>query len=130
MGSASFAATRNQVEGLYAVAYRFLEAGHVPHAIRAFRVMVRFAPTDERGWLGLGTCHEQLADDDVAEEIFGAGALVSEPRSARCLVALARLRAKDGDRRSALEILMEAQDLTEPESELQVAIEHARSVLS
>lgn len=103
--------TAPQLDGLYAVAHRFLEAGTVVDALRAFRVMVRFAPTDERGWLGLGTCHEQLADDEVAAELFGAGALVSSPPSARCLLALSRLRAREGDWRSSRELLDDARSI-------------------
>lgn len=100
--------THQQLEGLYAVAYGLLDTGRVADAVHAFRVMVRFSPSDERGWLGLANCHEELGDDDVAAELLGAGALVSSPRSARCLVALARLRTREGDRCAAAELLDEA----------------------
>jgi Flp pilus assembly protein TadD len=102
-----------QLEGLYAVAHGLLDAGRVVEAVHAFRVMVRFSPTDERGWLGLAKCHQDLGDDEVATELLGAGSLVSSPRSARCLVALARIRAHEGDRRAAAELLDEARNIAE-----------------
>lgn len=105
--------TRQQLEGLYAVAYGFLDAGRVVEAVHAFRVMVRLAPIDERGWIGLANCHQELGDDDVAAELLGAGALVSSPRSARCLIALARLRMREGDHAGAEELLDEARTIAE-----------------
>lgn len=101
------------LEALYAVAYSFLELERLQDAVRAFRVMVRFAPTDERAWLGLGTCHEQLGDEDIAAELFGAGSLVSAPPSPRCLIALARLLRSSGDGASAEEHVAHALALCE-----------------
>lgn len=106
--------TSSQLDGLYAVAYRFLECGDVNGALHAFRVMVRFAPTDERGWIGLGSCHEQRGEPEVATELFGAGAVASS--SARCLIALARLRATDGDHAAAIDLLDDARELAEENS--------------
>lgn len=106
--TSTFTFTTPQLEGLYAIAYGFLDSGRYAEAVHAFRVMVRFSPVDERGWLGLANCHEELGDDDVAAELLGAGALVSSPPSARCLVALARLRARGGDRDAAADLLDEA----------------------
>jgi tetratricopeptide (TPR) repeat protein len=91
------------LEALYAIAYSFLDIERIEDAVRAFRVMVRFAPTDERAWLGLGTCHEKLGQEDIAAELYGAGSVVAEPPSARCLIALARLLRVAGDGASALE---------------------------
>lgn len=78
-------------ENLYAFAYTMLQADKLVVALKAFRVFVRFAPTDERSWLGLGACHEKLDQLDVAAELYGAGAMVSAPPSARCHLGLARL---------------------------------------
>ena len=93
--------TGRALEALYGVAYSFLDREQIEEAVRAFRVMVRFAPTDERGWLGLGLCHESIGQTDIASELYGAGSLVSDPRSARCLVALARVLRQSGDDASA-----------------------------
>ncbi len=89
------------LEALYAVAYTFLENERTEDATKAFRVMVRVAPTDERAWLGLGACHEKLGQEGIASELYGAGSLVTQPKSARCLVALARILRQAGDDVSA-----------------------------
>jgi Flp pilus assembly protein TadD len=95
--------TGRPLEALYAVAYSFLEIERLEDAVKAFRVMIRFAPTDERGWLGLGSCHQRLGQDAIASELYGAGSLVAEPASARCLIALARVLRDNGDGSSAEE---------------------------
>jgi hypothetical protein len=58
--------------------------------------MLRAAPRDERGWLGLGQCHERIEQPRVAAELYGAGSVIAGgPRSVsvRCLVARARVLA-------------------------------------
>jgi hypothetical protein len=73
---------------------------------------------DERGWLALGTCHERLEQDAMAEELYSAGAQIARAR-VRCLVAVARLLDKhDADR--ADDALSAASDLatTSEEEEL------------
>lgn len=95
--------TGTEVEALYAVAYSFLDMERLASALHAFRVMVRFAPTDERAWLGLGACHEGFGQEDIALELYGAGSLVSEPPSSRCLIALARVLREGGDHAAACE---------------------------
>lgn len=99
------------LEAIYAVAYGFLDIERVDDALRAFRVMVRFAPTDERGWLGLGACHERLGQEDISSELYGAGSVVAEPPSPRCLVALARIAREAGERVAALEHIERALSL-------------------
>jgi Tfp pilus assembly protein PilF len=91
------------IESLYSVAYAFLEGDRLRDAANAFRVMVRFAPLDERAWLGLGECHEKAGENDIASELYGAGAAVASPPSARCLIALARICRRNGDSDAAEE---------------------------
>ena len=105
--------TGRTLEALYAAAYSFLELERTEDAIKAFRVMVRFAPTDERAWLGLGACHEKFGQEDIASELYGVGSLVAEPKSPRCLVALARILRDCGDGASADEHIAHALALCE-----------------
>ena len=101
------------LEALYAAAFMFLEVDRVEDATRAFRVMVRFAPTDERAWLGLGACHERREEADIAAELYGAGSVVASPPSPRCLLALARLERTRGAEAVAEEHVDEALAIAE-----------------
>lgn len=93
------------MNALYAIGHSLVEAQRTTEAIKVFRVMIRLGAEDERGWLGLGLCHEESGEDDVASEIYGAGAAVASPPSPRCLLALARIRRRLGDRDLARECL-------------------------
>lgn len=83
------------VEGLYAAGHRLLEASRPADAARIFRAMLACAPYDERGWVALGTCHEKLAQNDIALELYGAGHALCV-RGVRCALARARLLAALG----------------------------------
>jgi Flp pilus assembly protein TadD len=78
------------IEAIYAIGHALLEQHRAHEAVKVFRVMMRLAPTDERAWLGLGMCHEELDQIDIASELYGVGSMVAQPPSARCLSALAR----------------------------------------
>ncbi len=80
-------------DSLYATAHSMYEAEPL-RAISLFQLLAKLRPTDERGWLGTGACHEAVDADDVALSIytFGQGAA----RSARCVAARARLLLKLG----------------------------------
>jgi tetratricopeptide (TPR) repeat protein len=86
------------VEALYAMGHRLLtqERSHPRRAAAFFRVMLLSVPSDERGWLGLGACHEELAEPEVALEIY-RGATIAVPSSVRCHLAHARLLRERGD---------------------------------
>jgi hypothetical protein len=82
------------VEAIYAVGHWLLGRDRAADAAKVFRVMLRAAPRDERGWLGLGQCHERIEQPRVAAELYGAGSVIAGgPRSVsvRCLVARARV---------------------------------------
>ena len=59
-------------------------------ASAVFRFMLQAAPTDERGWLALGDCHEKLGQRRIALELYSAGSIAAEP-APRCV--LSRFRA-------------------------------------
>lgn len=88
-------ASPNAIEAIYAVAHSLFESQRIVEAIKAFRVMIRIAPSDERSWLGLGSCHEYFNETEVAAEMYGSGSVVAAP-SARCLLALARVERQQG----------------------------------
>src|SRR4029077_18666198 len=87
------------IEAIYATAHWLLAREHARDAAKVFRFMLQIAPRDERGWLGLGECHERIDQPRVAAELFAAGSVIAAPPgrvSVRCLVARARTMAKLG----------------------------------
>ena len=111
---------------LYAAGHYMLERDRIDDAAVLFRTMLLADAEDERGWLALGTCHERLEQDAMAEELYSAGAQIARSR-VRCLVAVARLFKRVGDNR-ADEALDAALDLaaTDEEQEL-VELERHRA---
>lgn len=96
------------IEAIYSIGHTLLEQQRAAEAAKVFRVMLRLVPVDERGWLGLGACHEELDELDIASELYGTGWTVAQPPSARCLYALSRIVGLLGDRASADEYRAEA----------------------
>jgi Flp pilus assembly protein TadD len=93
------------VEALYATAHWLLGSSRFADAARVFRVMAYHCPEDERGWLGLGLCHEKIGQLAVAAEMYRIGDSTC-PQAVRCGVALARalrLLGRDDDASTALE---------------------------
>jgi hypothetical protein len=87
------------IEAIYATAHWLLAREHARDAAKVFRFMLQLAPRDERGWLGLGECHERIDQPRVAAELYGAGSVIAAPPgrvSVRCLIARARTMAKLG----------------------------------
>lgn len=92
------------VESLYATGKWFLDDGCTDKAMDVFRVLLIIASTDERGWLGIGACHDALGQASTALDLYTLGAEAA--KSARCHVARARaLRAlsRDDEADAALE---------------------------
>jgi len=96
------------IEAIYAIGHTLLEQQRAIEAAKVFRVMLRLVPTDERGWLGLGACHEELDDLEIASELYGTGWTVAQPPSARCLSALSRVVQLLGDTATANEYRLES----------------------
>jgi hypothetical protein len=87
------------VEAIYATAHWLLSRERAVDAAKVFRVMLRVAPRDERGWLGLGECHERIDQVRIAAELYGAGSVIAggtRSVSVRCLLARARALCKLG----------------------------------
>lgn len=73
--------------------------------------MVLASPGDERGWLGLGACHEALEQSEIALEMYGTGRVFAHP-SPRCEIARARVFRGLGQDDKADEALDRASELT------------------
>src|ERR1700730_1208133 len=87
------------VEAVYATAHWLLARERAADAAKVFRVMLQIAPRDERGWLGLGECHERVDQLRIAAELYGAGSVIAggtRSVSVRCLLARARMMSRLG----------------------------------
>jgi hypothetical protein len=113
---------------LYAAGFYLLERDRVDDAAVLFRTMLLADAGDERGWLALGTCHERLEQDAMAEELYSAGAQIARSR-VRCLIAVSRLFTKLGDDR-ADEALDAAIDLAATDEEEEIVMLEKRRRLS
>jgi tetratricopeptide (TPR) repeat protein len=81
---------RPAIEALYRKGFELHARERYAEASAVFRAMLRAAPTDERGWLALGDCHEKLGQHRIALELYSAGTIAAEP-APRC--SLSRFRA-------------------------------------
>lgn len=102
--------SRSGVEALYSTGYWLLARDRVADAAKVFRVMLHASPRDERGWLGLGECHERSGQHHIALQLYGAGSVVAES-GVRCLVARAQALRKVDLSEEADEALDQAERL-------------------
>lgn len=126
-GVASSPHAHSGVEALYATGYWLLAHERVEDAAKVFRVMLHAAPRDERGWLGLGECHERAGQCRIALELYGAGSVVAES-PVRCLLARAHVLRADGFGGEADQAFDQAEKLATARSddELMDLVERAR----
>ena len=110
--SAQPVSRQDALEAIYATGHWLLEDGRVADAARVFRAMVHASPRDERGWLGLGECHERQGQLRIAAELYGAGGTVAEP-PVRCRIARARALAQSGLHEASEEALDSARQAAE-----------------
>jgi tetratricopeptide (TPR) repeat protein len=90
-------ASARYAEALYALAFQKIEQKCPTDAAYVLRLMLHLTPKDERIWIALGVCHEQLGQLQIARELYAMGSLAAAP-SPRCLIALARgLREENTD---------------------------------
>lgn len=86
---------RAAVEAIYATGHWLLGQDRLPEAASVFRTMIHAEPRDERGWLGLGECHERADQLRIAAEILAAGCAVASS-TVRLLLSRARVLASSG----------------------------------
>lgn len=84
---------RQAVAALYATGHWLLSIDSSRAALDVFRTMILIAPSDDRGWLGLGEVHERLDGPELAAHLY-AVACRAAPGSSRCHIARARVLAK------------------------------------
>ena len=125
-------ARRSAVEVVYATGYWLLARDRIADAAAALRLMVRAEPSDERGWLGLGECHERIGQPRIAAELYGVGSVAASRTgcpSIRCLLARARvLRSieRDGEADAALEAAASATQVLSDDA-LSALVAHEQS---
>jgi hypothetical protein len=78
------------IEALYATGHWLVTRSRPEDAACVFRAMILLAPADERGWLGLGACHEAVDQPLLALELYGAAQVLLR-RAVRCRLARARV---------------------------------------
>lgn len=83
------------IDALYGLGHWLMEQKRTSDALHVFRTLMMSAPDDERGWLGLGVCHEELGHDVVARDLYTLAA-ASIPLSFRCSLAQARILRRLG----------------------------------
>lgn len=86
-------------DALYAAGHYLLERERLDDASVLFRTMLLADARDERGWLALGSCHEQLEQSAMAEQLYCAGVQIARSK-VRLLVAVSRLFVNEGDGRA------------------------------
>lgn len=107
---------KRATEALYATAHLLVEQEKPAHASGVFRAMALLAPTDERAWLGLGTCHEALGQAHVALEMYGTGRMLARA-PVRLEVARSRLLRRLGRDHEADDALERAESLAASEDD-------------
>lgn len=98
-----------EVEALYAAGHWMLSQRRTADAAVLFRAMVEADERDERGWLALGACHEEIAQPALAVVMYDAALEVAAP-APRCAIAKARVLKRvdrDDDAAAALELAVE-----------------------
>lgn len=83
------------IESLYAAGHWLLLQDRFHDAACIFRTMLQAAPTDERGWLALGACHENIDQRRIAAELYRLAETTAAP-ALRCRIARARALRDEG----------------------------------
>lgn len=118
--------TSRAADGLYACGHALLTEGRVADAACVFRALAAAMPEEERGWLGLGACHEAIGQHSVAIELYGtAEELVASP--ARTAVAKARALRIMGRDDLAEAALDSAADLAIGDADLEMLVRLERT---
>jgi tetratricopeptide (TPR) repeat protein len=78
---------------LYGAGHWLIEQQRHEDAKHVFRTMLSLAPSDERGWLALGACHEQANELETAARLYRLAPLACGT-ALRCVIANARVLRK------------------------------------
>lgn len=123
----SFRKEHEPVDALYFVGHWLIEQDRFDDAKHLFRTMVHLVPTDERGWLGLGHCHERMNEVEIAAKLYALVPQAACSSQVRAAVALGRALRKLQRDAEADEAYARAADLVDaveqPELALLIALE-------
>lgn len=98
------------IETLYAMGYWLLESSRHEEAADVFRAMALAAPSDERAWLALASCHEAVGQHRIAIELYDVAARVATP-AIRCIIARGRALRLVGRDDEAMDSFANAHEL-------------------
>ena len=87
--------TAETSDALYATGLWLFENERTDDAALVFRTLLLSHQDDERGWLGLGACHERKEQLHVARALYALG--TEHTTSARCPWALALVLRAQGE---------------------------------
>jgi tetratricopeptide (TPR) repeat protein len=110
------ATTEQSVEALYATGHWLLTGNRFSDAAIVFRAMALAAPSDERSWLALGSCHEGIGQLRIATSLYEIAGEVAAP-AIRCTIARARSLRALGHEDEAIQALERAQELASEHGE-------------
>jgi tetratricopeptide (TPR) repeat protein len=117
--------SEQSVEALYATGHWLLSANRFADAAIVFRAMALAAPSDERSWLALGTCHEAVGQHRISTSLYEIASEVAAP-AIRCEIARARSLRRLGLDDEAADALERARSLATDHGadDLVAVIEH------
>jgi Flp pilus assembly protein TadD len=107
-------------DALYGVGHWLLEQERSKDAMHVFRMMLVLAPTDERAWLGLGACHENMNEPEKAARLYALAPQACSG-SVRLAVALGRVLRKLDRDADADDAFAKAADLAAARGEVELA---------
>jgi tetratricopeptide (TPR) repeat protein len=100
--------TTQTQDALYLVGHRLIGLQRYRDALSVFRTMLLVNPRDERGWLALATCHQELDEPEKAITICHLAEVACENKAVRCTIARARIHRSLGSFEEAAEAYAQA----------------------
>ncbi|MDD7022902.1 MAG: SycD/LcrH family type III secretion system chaperone [Aeromonadales bacterium] len=96
---------KEQTEILYALGYSLYTGGMYMDAEKVFRALCVYDGGDQRFWMGLGGCLDQLGNFDEAAQIYGMAATMSGLKDPEPMYYAARCFLRGGNAEYALDAL-------------------------
>lgn len=106
-------AASQTLEALYSAGHWLVGQDRHREAVSLFRTMLLVDARDERGWLALAACHENLDEPEKAIALCELAVSACEGKAVRCTIARARLVATHRSIDEAREVYEEAARLAE-----------------
>jgi len=113
--------TTQTLDALYSTGHWLLAQERHRDALSVFRTMLLVDARDERGWLGLATCHEKLEEMAKAIELCRLAVSACAPNAVRVAIARARMHRALGAHDDARDAYEEALALADAANEDELA---------